>query len=163
MPRKSVEINKNNCTEEELQIAKACARTQQDFVRLDTLEFLLRGYSRKEVEKMRRMSPRTLRDRVLKFNKRGIDGIITKARAGRARKLEQEYFKEIKEIAEQQFSSRRSTSLQAVVFEGHKTSSQERRLPRTAVSNRSCIPCGRRIIFTCSFLYRHPSVSDFSR
>jgi transposase len=102
VPRRVTEINTNNCTLEELQVSKACARTQEDFIRLDTIELLLRGYSRREVEKIKNMSARTLRDWVAKFNRLGIDGVITKARPGRARTLEREYFQE---VAQQQFSS----------------------------------------------------------
>jgi transposase len=107
--RSSVEINSSNCTLEELRVAKICARTQEDFIRLDTIELLLRGYSRREVENIKNMSSRTLRDWVGKFNKRGIDGVVTKARSGRARKLEQEYFQE---IAQQQFASECSSVVQ---------------------------------------------------
>lgn len=98
MGRKCIAINQDNCSFSDIAEAKQCAASYADSFRLDAIEYLLRGYSRKEVCELRSITPRTLREWVKKFNSEGIDGLVAKARPGRARKLEMEYFKDIAEV-----------------------------------------------------------------
>lgn len=71
-----------------------CARTLHDYKRLEIVEYLHRGYDRSLVEDLTKAAPSTVRKLVALFNSRGIDGVVTKPRPGRSRKLSQAEFSE---------------------------------------------------------------------
>jgi transposase len=88
----AIPINRENCTLEELDRVKLSAQSLKDYSRLEAIWFLYRGYLRKEVEELLKLSSRTLRHWVKQFNERGLDGLVTLARSGRPRMLSKEEF-----------------------------------------------------------------------
>ena len=69
-----------------------CSRSQEDYKRLIIIDYLYRGYDRQLVEELTNSAPVTVRRLVRLFNERGLDGVITKARNGRPRKISREEF-----------------------------------------------------------------------
>ena len=89
MGRQCIEIDRETHTLEEVQRVMNCTPRKEGFLRLHAITFLLRGYSRSEVEELLLIPSRTLRDWVKKYNERGVDGVITRARPGRPKLLDQ--------------------------------------------------------------------------
>lgn len=87
-------LERENASLSEIEIAMHCARTQDDFKRLQIIWFLHRGYSRSCVEELTKQAASTVRKLVSFFNAKGIDGIVTKPRAGKPRKISKEEFSE---------------------------------------------------------------------
>ncbi len=92
MARPLKELNRENATLSEIERAMNCARTQDDFKRLQIIWFLHRKYSRSSVEELTKLATSTVRKLISLFNARGIDGIVTKPRPGRSRKVSKEEF-----------------------------------------------------------------------
>jgi transposase len=85
--RKENELNRENASLEQIETAMDCARTQEDYKRLVVINYLYRGYARPVVEDLTRFAPSTVRKLIALFNARGIDGVVTKPRPGRPRKV----------------------------------------------------------------------------
>jgi transposase len=85
--RKENELNRENASLEQIETAMDCARTQEDYKRLVVIDYLYRGYARPVVEDLTRFAPSTVRKLIALFNARGIDGVVTKPRPGRPRKV----------------------------------------------------------------------------
>jgi transposase len=92
--RPANKLNKENATLEEIEIAMNCARTQDDFKRLQIIWFLHRGYARSSLEESLKLATSTVRKLIGLFNAKGIDGIVTKPRPGKPRKVSKEEFSE---------------------------------------------------------------------
>ena len=92
MGRDAQDINRENSTLEELERSMKCTRTHQDSVRLLAISLLYRGYERKTVCEMMKLGESTIRKWISAFNKRGIDGLVTRPRSGRPRAIAQEVF-----------------------------------------------------------------------
>jgi len=92
--RKTNELNRENASFEEIETSMNCARTQEDYKRLVVIEYLYRGYARSLVEELTRFAPSTVRKLVALFNLRGIDGVVTKPRPGRPRKVSSSEFEQ---------------------------------------------------------------------
>lgn len=125
MGRRAVALNRENATLEEVERAMNCARTQEDYKRLVVIEYLHRGYERKLVEELTKFAPSTVRKLVSLFNSRGIDGIVTKPRSGRPRKVSKDEFEEhisplLESPQEHNFSY-----MTVVKLHGHLTSEME--------------------------------------
>jgi len=93
--RPAKELNRENATLTEIEVAMNCARTLDDFKRLQIIWFLHRKYSRSSVADLTKLAASTVRKLISLFNARGIDGIVTKPRPGRSRKVSKEEFSEM--------------------------------------------------------------------
>ena len=61
-------------------------------MRLQAISFLYRGYSRATICEMMKIGVSTMRRWILAFNSRGIDGLVSRPRTGRPRKISQSEF-----------------------------------------------------------------------
>ena len=122
MARRANELNRENATLAEIERAMNCARTQHDYKRLVVIEYLHRGYDRSLVEGLTKLASSTVRKLIALFNSRGIDGVVTKPRPGRSRKLSRAEFAE-KVIPILESPQSRGFSFMTVVkLHGHLTS-----------------------------------------
>lgn len=71
------------------------APNRRSYVRLGALRALLMGYTRAEVCKLYARSDRMVRVWITQFNRGGIDGLITKSRPGRPRKVKLERVRDL--------------------------------------------------------------------
>jgi len=85
--RQEVEPNGENATLTELSVAMEAAPNKRSYIRLGAIRLLRKGVSRSEVCDIYQRSDRMLRLWIAWFNERGIDGLITKPRSGRPRKV----------------------------------------------------------------------------
>lgn len=76
-----------NATVDEVRVAKKCAPTQKGYERLQAMEFFYLGYEIGDVCELCNRSRQTVRRYINLFNRRGIDGLIEKSRAGRPRRI----------------------------------------------------------------------------
>jgi transposase len=131
--RRLKDLNRENATLEELEAAMNCARTQEDYKRLVVIEYLYRGYSRSLVEELTKFAPSTVRKLISLFNSRGIDGIVTKPRPGRPRKMSRsEFDKKVTPLLES--PQEHGFSFMTVVkLHGHLTSELEYELSYSSV------------------------------
>ena len=61
-------------------------------MRLQAMSFLYRGYSRSMICEMMKIGVSTMRRWISAFNERGIDGLVSRPRSGRPRKIQQDEF-----------------------------------------------------------------------
>lgn len=94
MARPSKKLNRENATLSEIEVAMNCSRTQDDFRRLQIIWFLHRGYSSANVKELIKIAASTVRKLIALFNAKGIDGVVTKPRPGKPRKVSKEVFSE---------------------------------------------------------------------
>ena len=87
-----LEINIENCTLEEIQVAKNCAPSKEGFRIYQAVEWLYLGHQIKQVAKLSSYSIRTIQRFINKFNKQGIEALIIKGKSGRPRKIDVEKF-----------------------------------------------------------------------
>lgn len=92
MGRNAQDINRENASLEEIENSMKCTRTNEDFIRLQTIWYLYRGYSRMSVCELTKLGVSTLRKWINAFNKRGIDGLVSRPRSGRPRSIAKDEF-----------------------------------------------------------------------
>lgn len=92
MARPCIELNKENGSLEEIEQLMKSTGTQEGFLRLQAISYLYRGYDRKEFSKQLKRSDKTLTNWIKRFNSEGISGLLDKARSGRPRNMERDYF-----------------------------------------------------------------------
>jgi len=85
-------LNLENATLEEIEKSMRCSRIPEDSLRLKTISLLYRGYAKKLVCEMMNVPASTMRRWISAYNNRGIDGLVTRPRSGRPRKITQEEF-----------------------------------------------------------------------
>jgi hypothetical protein len=79
--------NAENATPEELRVAMDAAPNKRSYVRLSAMRALLLGYSRQEVCELNDRTDRMVRLWIERFNRGGIDALITRPKPGRPRKV----------------------------------------------------------------------------
>lgn len=79
--------NAENATEAELLVAMEAAPNKRSYRRLAAIRALCKGYSRAQVGELFGRSERMVRLWILAFNRAGIDGLASKPRPGRPRKI----------------------------------------------------------------------------
>ena len=95
MPRAELQPNPENATPDELRVAMEAAPNKRSYVRLAALRALLLGYSRAQVCELHDRTDRMVRLWVECFNRGGIDGLITRPRPGRPRKVKLERVRDL--------------------------------------------------------------------
>ena len=84
--------NAENATPEELRVAMDAAPNKRSYVRLSALRALLLGYSRAQVCEL---TDRMVRLWIERFNRGGIDALITRPKPGRPRKVKLERVRDL--------------------------------------------------------------------
>jgi len=79
--------NPENATLDELRVAMEAAPNKRSYIRLCAVRALLMGYSRVQVCELNDRTDRMVRLWIERFNRGGIDALITKPRPGRPRKV----------------------------------------------------------------------------
>lgn len=92
MGRPRLQLNRENATLEELELAMDCTPAKKVFIRLQAIVQLYRDEPWERAVILSRVSERQLLRWIHLFNARGIDGLIPKASSGRARKLDPQRF-----------------------------------------------------------------------
>lgn len=87
--------NPENATLDELSVAMEVAPTKRSYIRLAAIRALLKGYDRHQVCDLFDRSDRMVRLWIELFNRAGIDGLTTKARSGRPRKVKLERVRDL--------------------------------------------------------------------
>jgi putative transposase len=87
--------NAENATLEELSVAMEAAPNKRSYIRLAAIRALLKGYARHQVCELFDRSDRMVRLWVELFNRAGIDGLTTRARSGRPRKVKLERVRDL--------------------------------------------------------------------
>src|SRR5262245_24343623 len=82
-----VQPNPENATLDELRVAMDAAPNKRSYVRLCAIRALLLGFSRQQVCELNDRTDRMVRLWIERFNRGGIDGLITRSRPGRPRKV----------------------------------------------------------------------------
>jgi transposase len=90
-----VQPNGENATLEELRVAMEAAPNKRSYVRLNAIRSLLLGVSRAGVCQQFCRTDRMVRLWIERFNRGGIEGLITKARPGRRRKVKLERVRDL--------------------------------------------------------------------
>jgi transposase len=90
-----VQPNAENATLEELRVAMEAAPNKRSYVRLNAIRLLLRGEPRESVCEIFCRTDRMVRLWIEMFNRGGIDGLITKHRPGRPRKVKLERVRDL--------------------------------------------------------------------
>jgi transposase len=94
LARARLQINFENATLDELEVAMNCAPTKKGFVRFQVFFWLYQGWSQDKALQLSRVSQRQFRRWIAAFNARGIDGLAIKPKPGRARRISDEIFKD---------------------------------------------------------------------
>lgn len=84
-----------NATLDELRVAMEAAPNKRSYVRLSAIRALLLGYSRQQVCELNDRTDRMVRLWIEMFNRGGIDGLITKPKPGRPRKVKLQRVREV--------------------------------------------------------------------
>lgn len=94
---RSIECHPNpeNATEAELRVAMDAAPNRRSSIRLNAIRVLLLGYDRKSVCEIFARSDRMVRLWIHAFNQSGIEGLISKPRTGRPRKVKMQKVKDL--------------------------------------------------------------------
>lgn len=100
MAKPLVMPNAENCSMSELEVASGAAATLRSHRRLIAMRALILGISHEQVSVLFQVSRRTLSNWISRFNARGIDGLIERARPGRPRSIKDERKDELKELVE---------------------------------------------------------------
>jgi transposase len=87
--------NPENATLDELRVAMEAAANKRSYIRLNAVRLLLLGQSRQSVCQIFCRSDRMMRLWIEMFNRGGIDGLITKPRSGRPRKVKLERLRDL--------------------------------------------------------------------
>lgn len=90
-----IEPNAENATLEELRVAMEAAPNKRCYVRLNAIRLLLSGVPRESVCEIFCRTDRMVRLWIEMFNRGGIDGLITKSRPGRPRKVKLERVRDL--------------------------------------------------------------------
>jgi transposase len=90
-----VQPNAENGTLDGLRVAMDCAVNKRSYVRLAAVRALLMGFAREQVCKLYDRSDRMVRLWIHQFNTAGIDGLITRPRTGRPRKIKLERVRDL--------------------------------------------------------------------
>ena len=92
---KEVEPNGENATEAELIVAMEAAPNKRSYIRLAAIRALLKGVSREQVCDLYHRSDRMVRLWIEMFNRGGIDGLASRPRPGRPRRVK---FKRLRDL-----------------------------------------------------------------
>ena len=87
--------NGENATDDELRVAMDAAPNKRSYIRLAAMRALLMGLSRQNVCQMFFRTDRMVRLWIERFNRGGIDALITKAPPGRRRKVKLERVRDL--------------------------------------------------------------------
>lgn len=87
--------NPDNATEAEFRVAMDAAPNKRSSIRLNAIRVLLLGYDRKSVCEIFARSDRMVRLWIHAFNQSGIEGLISKPRTGRPRKVKLQKIKDL--------------------------------------------------------------------
>ncbi len=90
-----VEPNAENATAEELRVAMEAAPNKRSYVRLCAIRSLLLGIGRQQVCQIHCRTDRMVRLWIELFNRGGIDGLITRPKPGRPRKVKLERVRDL--------------------------------------------------------------------
>lgn len=101
MARRPTLPNAENCTSSELEAAIRCARSPRSRDRLIAMRALLQGFGFAQVHCIFCTTAKTLHNWVLRFNARGIGGLVEGARPGRPRKISRDQSERYKELIEE--------------------------------------------------------------
>jgi transposase len=93
--RPELHPNPENATLDELSVAMEAAPTKRSYIRLAAIRALLKGYERRHVCDLFDRSDRMVRLWIELFNRAGIDGLTTKTRPGRPRKVKLERVRDL--------------------------------------------------------------------
>jgi transposase len=93
--RPELHPNPENATLDELSVAMEAAPTKRSYIRLAAIRALLKGYERRQVCDLFDRSDRMVRLWIELFNRAGIDGLTTKTRPGRPRKVKLERVRDL--------------------------------------------------------------------
>ena len=100
MTEQSTLPNAENCSLDEIVAAMKCARTMREFVRIQTIRYLILGYSLNEVSMLVLKQRRTINEWIRRFNESGIDGLLDQPRPGRPRKITSSQCEQYKDLIE---------------------------------------------------------------
>jgi transposase len=95
LPTELLEPNAENASEAELLAAMEAAPNKRSYRRLAAVRALCKGFTRLEVAELFGCSERMVRLWVVMFNRGGIDGLTSKPRSGRPRKVKLEKLHEV--------------------------------------------------------------------
>jgi transposase len=87
--------NAENATPEELRVAMDAAPNKRSYVRLSAMRALMLGYSRAQVCELNDRTDRMVRLWIERFNRGGIDALITRPKTGRPRKVKLERVRDL--------------------------------------------------------------------
>jgi transposase len=87
MPARAMLPNRENCSHDELETAINATPLKKGYRRLFAIKCLFAGIPHKMVAQANSISDRTLYNWIRKFNESGIDGLISRSRPGRPRKI----------------------------------------------------------------------------
>lgn len=90
-----IEPNAENASEAELLVAMEAAPNKRSYRRLAAIRALCKGYTRAQVAELFGRSERMVRLWILAFNRSGIDGLASKPRPGRPRKVKLERVRDL--------------------------------------------------------------------
>lgn len=90
-----VQPNPENATLKELEVAMEAAPNKRSYIRLNAIRILLLGVPRAEVCRIFLRTDRMVRLWIERFNRGGIDGLITRPRPGRPRKVKLERVRDL--------------------------------------------------------------------
>jgi transposase len=86
MPKRLV-MNAENAPHEELLLAMRLSPTKEGYIVFQGIDFLYQGKSIKETSNLLRVSERTVRNWVNKYNESGVSGLAYRGKSGRPRKI----------------------------------------------------------------------------
>lgn len=92
------EINPENATAEEIEVAKRSSPDKHQFIRLTAIQMLLKGFTRQEVSSALTCNNNTITQWVKQWNEGGIDALRSVKKPGRPRKLSEKHVADIKEF-----------------------------------------------------------------
>ncbi len=132
MSRRTLMPNAENCSSAELETALKCAHSPRSRDRLMAMRALLQGIAYEQVHRLFDVSSRTLHTWVLRFNARGIDGLIERPRPGRLRKIAAEHTARLRRVVQQPQEAGQS-HWTAVKFHGYLRTELETELSYSTV------------------------------
>ena len=93
--------NAENCSLAELEVAMNASPTRSAYRRMLAIRTVLLGYRPSEVALMHGVSRQSMVNWINRFNARGIDGLIERARPGRPRKIPPEHTERLRQVVAQ--------------------------------------------------------------
>ena len=98
MARRSIQVNGENCSLAELEVAMRAARSRRAYDRMRAIRALALGKDFQDVADYAGVSRRTLQRWVERFDAQGIDGLIDRPRSGAPRKIAAEHTEHLRQI-----------------------------------------------------------------